>query len=169
MDRTLIHPKKGNKRRRARNWKAWLLLSPDGSKCRFCPHTAEDHLTSSGQPHFYRPATNKERQDPQEKLFRHKLPDGDTVTVKRIVVSNHAEIIATFCTACAKDKDTAQVLCYTRTLAKGEVIGLTGHSGNSQVEKTTTGDTGPLPSTPNPHNMTDSGTPTRRDRPRSKP
>ena len=46
-----------------RNWKAWQLFSPDGETCRFCPHGAADHLTSSGQPHFYRPATEAERRD----------------------------------------------------------------------------------------------------------
>ena len=30
MDRTLNPVKRGNKRRRARNWKAWQLFSPDG-------------------------------------------------------------------------------------------------------------------------------------------
>ena len=48
MDRTLNPVKRGNKRRRARNWKAWQLFSPDGDTCRFCPHGAADHLTSSG-------------------------------------------------------------------------------------------------------------------------
>ena len=39
MDRTLNPVKRGNKRRRARNWKAWQLFSPDGdTKCRFCEH-----------------------------------------------------------------------------------------------------------------------------------
>ena len=31
MDRTLNPVKRGNKRRRARNWKAWQLFSPDGA------------------------------------------------------------------------------------------------------------------------------------------
>ena len=35
MDRTLNPVKRGNKRRRARNWKAWQLFSPDGDTCRF--------------------------------------------------------------------------------------------------------------------------------------
>ena len=43
MDRTLNPVKRGNKRRRARNWKAWQLFSPDGTKCRFCEH---DHTTT---------------------------------------------------------------------------------------------------------------------------
>ena len=38
MDRTLNPVKRGNKRRRARNRKAWQLFSPDGAKCRFCEH-----------------------------------------------------------------------------------------------------------------------------------
>ena len=37
MDRTLNPVKRGNKRHRTRNWKAWQLFSPDGDTCRFCP------------------------------------------------------------------------------------------------------------------------------------
>ena len=131
MDRTLNPVKRGNKRRRARNWKAWQLFSPDGDTCRFCPHAAADHLTSSGQPHFYRPSTKEERHDPFEKLYRHDLADGDSVLVKRITVANRAELLTAFCTACAGEKDTAQVLCFQRTLAKGEVVGLQHHNGNN--------------------------------------
>ena len=142
MDRTLNPVKRGSKRRRARNWKAWQLFSPDGETCRFCPHPAADHLTSSGQPHFYRPATEAERRDPFEKLYRHDpvsstgqaLPDGGSVLVKRVTVANRAELLTAFCTACAKEKDTAQVLCYQRTLAKGEVVGLGNHNGNTNTQ-----------------------------------
>ena len=111
MDRTLNPVKRGNKRRRARNWKAWQLFSPGGDACRFCPHGAADHLTSSRQPHFYRPATEAERRDPFEKLYRHDLDGGDSVLVKRIIVANRAELLTAFCVQCAKDKDTSQVLC----------------------------------------------------------
>ena len=45
--------------------------------------------------------------------------------VKRVTVASRAELLTAFCTACAKDKDTDQVLCFQRTLAKGEVVGLT--------------------------------------------
>ena len=96
MDRTLNPVKRGNKRRRARNWKAWQLFSPDGARCRFCPHEAADHLTSSAQPHFYRPATEAEHRDPLEKLYRHDLPDGDSVLVKRVTVANRAELLTAF-------------------------------------------------------------------------
>ena len=128
MDRTLNPVKRGNKRRRARNWKAWQVFSPDGETCRFCPHVAADHLTSSGQPHYYRPASKEERHDPFEKLYRHDLPCGDSVLVKRITVANRAELLTAFCAACAREKDTAQVLCFQRTLAKGEVVGLNNHA-----------------------------------------
>ncbi len=124
MDRTLNPVKRGSQRRRARNWKAWQLFSPDGETCRFCPHTNAEHLCSSGQPHFYRPATEAERRDPCEKLYRHGLPDGNSVLVKRVIVANRAELLTAFCTQCAREKDTAQALCFQRTLAKGEVVGL---------------------------------------------
>ena len=129
-DRTLNPVKRGNKRRRGRNWKAWQLFSPDGDTCRFCPHLAADHLTSSAQPHFYRPATKEERRDPFEQLYRHELPGGAVMT-KRVTVANRAELLTAFCTTCAMDKDTAQVLCYQRTLANGEVVGLKNHRASN--------------------------------------
>ena len=124
MDRTLKTSKGTSKRRSQRNLKAWKLLSPGGANCRFCPHPARDHLCSSGQPHFYRPATEEERQDLFQKLYRHDLPDGSFVSIKRITVANQAEIITAYCKTCAKNKDTTQVLCYQRTLGMGEVVGL---------------------------------------------
>ena len=131
MDRTLNPVKRGNKRRRARNWKAWHLFSPDGDTCRFCPHPAADHLTSSAQPHFYRPATESDWRNPSEKLYRHELADDTDVLVKRITVATRAELLTAFCTACAQEKDTSQVLCFQRTLAKGEVVGLKDHNATN--------------------------------------
>ena len=130
MDRTLKTAKRRNKRRRERNYGAWERFSPDGETCRFCPHGAADHLTSSGQPHFYRPATPEERQNPFERLYHHETPEHGSVLVKRITVAAHAELITAFCTACAEELQTGQVLCYQRTLAKGEVVGL--KNGNSK-------------------------------------
>ena len=124
MDRTLNPVKRGNKRRRARNWKAWQLFSPDGRKCRYCKHDNTSHLTSSGQPHFYRPATQEEARARIERLYVHNFPDGRSILLKRIAVANQAEIITAYCKQCAKDKETDQVLCYQRTLAKGEIVGL---------------------------------------------
>ena len=133
MDRTLNPVKRGNKRRRARNWKAWQLFSADCDRCRFCPHGASDHLTSSGQPHYYRPATAEDWSNPGEKLYRHELEDGSEVLVKRVIVANRAELLTAFCVQCARDKNTSQVLCFQRTLAKGEVVGLKNH-GNGNHE-----------------------------------
>ena len=124
MDRTLNMNKRSNKRRKARNNQAWQLHSPDGTSCRYCPHDHTQHRMSSGQPHFYRPATPQEVRDPAVKVYTHKLPDGEKVTVRRVRVANKPELLTSFCIACAREKDTAQVLCYQRTLAKGEVIGV---------------------------------------------
>ena len=44
--------------------------------------------------------------------------------VRRIAVARQAEIVAAFCTACALDMGTPQVLCFQRTLGTGEVVGL---------------------------------------------
>ena len=126
MDRTLNPVKKRNKGNNTRNWKAWQIFSLNGTQCRFCPHNHTAHMTSSGQPHFYRLATEEERKNPYKRLYRHNLPDGDSVLVKRVIVAQKPELIAAFCKACAKELNTDQVLCFQRTLAKGEVIGLGG-------------------------------------------
>ena len=41
-----------------------------------------------------------------------------------MTVANRAELITAYCTACAESMGTAQVLCYQRNLAIGEVVGL---------------------------------------------
>ena len=129
MDRTLNQVKRGIKRNRSRNSRAWKLFSPDGKTCRFCPHPAADHLTSSAQPHFYRPATNRERLDPSELLYLHHISPEQSVLVKRVTVAKRAELLTAFCKTCAQDKDTGQVMCFQRTLAKGEVVGLNATTG----------------------------------------
>ena len=124
MDRTLKRAKRHSKRRGQRNHGAWQRLSPDGKTCRYCPHDNTKHLMSSGQPHFFRPATEAERRDPYLMLYRHNLPEGGSVLVRRITVANKAELITVYCTACAESIGTHQVLCYQRNLAIGEVVGL---------------------------------------------
>ena len=128
MDRTLKTAKRRNRRRQERNFIAWRRFSPDGARCRFCPHDNAQHLCSSGQPHFYRPATEEEKRNPRVTLYRHDIPDGGSVRVKRVTVARHAELISAFCTACAEAAHTGQVLCYLRTLATGEVVGIKRHT-----------------------------------------
>ena len=124
MDRSLNRAKRHNRRRSERNFSAWVRFSSDGETCRYCKHTNEEHLVSAGQPHFYRPATDEERADPRVTLYRHTLADGGYVLVRRMTVAKHAEIIAAFCLACAEAAQTEQVLCYQRTRAVGEVVGI---------------------------------------------
>ena len=124
MDKTLTRARRANRRRQERNWRAWQRYSPDGKRCRHCQHMNETHLSTSGQPHFYRKATPEEERDPAVPMYRHYRPDKSYVRVRRITVAKHAEIIATFCLACADEMRTAQVLCYQRTLATGEVVGI---------------------------------------------
>ena len=132
MDRTLKRAKRRSKRRIERNSGAWERFCPDGIHCRFCPHDGSQHLMSSGQPHFFRPATEAERRDPWVTLYRHDpasstgqdLPKGGSLLVRRMTVANRAELITAYCTACAGSMNTSQVLCYQRNLAIGEVVGL---------------------------------------------
>ena len=124
MDRTLKRAKRNNKRRGRRNHAAWQRFSPDGKTCRYCPHDGSLHLCQSGQPHFFRPATEAERRSPSVMLYRHTLPDGGSMLVRRMTVANRAELITAFCSACAQSIGTGQVLCYQRNLAVGEVVGI---------------------------------------------
>ena len=132
MDRTLKRATRHSKRRGRRNHGAWQLFSPDGKTpypvrgrlCRYCEHDGSQHLCRSGQPHFFRPATEAERRDPSVMLYRHTLPDGGSMLVRRMTVANHAEFVTTFCTACAESIGTHQVLCYQRNVAIGEVVGI---------------------------------------------
>ena len=132
MDRTLKRAKRNSKRRGQRNGGAWRRFSPDGKTCRYCEHDGSQHLVSSGQPHFFRPATEAERRDPSVMLYRHNsvsstgqaLPEGGSVLVRRMVVASRAELITAYCVPCAESMATPQVLCYQRNLAIGEVVGL---------------------------------------------
>ena len=124
MDRMLKPATRRNKRRQQRNGSAWRRFSPDGTTCRYCKHDHTKHLTSSGQPHFYRPATGAEKRDPSVQLYRHTLPQGGSVLVRRMVVASHAELITAFCIPCAESIGTRQVLCYQRNVGIGEVVGL---------------------------------------------
>ena len=124
MDRTLKRGKRNNKRRGQRNGGAWRRFSPDGTTCRFCEHDGSAHLCASAQPHFYRRATEEERGDPRVTLYRYDTQEGGSALVRRVVVANHAELITAFCVLCAKAMGTSQMLCYQRTLATGEVVGV---------------------------------------------
>ena len=124
MDRTLKRAKRNNRRRGQRNDGAWRRFAQDGNVCRFCPHDGSQHLVSSGQPHFFRPATEAERRDPSVMLYRHNLSEGGSVLVRRMTVANRAELITAYCVACAESMGTPQVLCFQRNLAIGEVVGL---------------------------------------------
>ena len=57
-------------------------------------------------------------------LYRHTLPQGGSVLVRRMVVASHAELITAFCIPCAESLNTHQVLCYQRNVGVGEVVGL---------------------------------------------
>ena len=124
MDRTLRKARRGNRRHQDRNLTAWQSFSPDGSTCRYCAHDSTAHLCSSSQPHFYRPATDAERNSTSSMLYRHETPENGPVLLRRMVVARAAELITVFCTACARQMNTRQVACYQRNTAVGEVVGI---------------------------------------------
>ncbi len=123
MDRTLRPAARRNRRRSARNAGAWARFALDGRRCPYCRHAGADHRCTSGQPHFYRPATAAERRNPHLTLYRHLRADGSHVLVRRMTVARDAEIVTAYCTACARELRTHQALCFVRTRAVGEVVG----------------------------------------------
>ena len=128
MDRTLKRAKRNNKRRGQRNHGSWQRFAPDGMTCRYCEHDGSLHLCQSGQPHFFRPATEVERRNPSVMLYQYTLPEGGSALVRCMTVASRAELVTAFYTACAESMKTDQVLCYQRNLAVGEVVGIvTGH------------------------------------------
>ena len=124
MDRMLRKAKRSNRRRGQRNSGAWERFCPDGKTCRYCGHDGSQHLVSSAQPHFFRPATETERNDLSVTLYRHRLPEGGSTLVRRMTVANRAELITAYCVPCAESIGTSRVLCFVRNLAIGEVVGL---------------------------------------------
>ena len=124
MDRTLRKSSRGNRRRQERNLTAWQGFSPDGDTCRYCPHSGPSHLCTSAQPIFYRPATDAERHSRSVRLYRHETPENGPVLVRRMPVARAAEVITVFCVDCAEEMGTAQVACFQRNTAVGEVVGI---------------------------------------------
>ena len=57
-------------------------------------------------------------------LYRHRLPEGGSMLVRRMTVANRAELITAYCVACAEAMKTHQVLCFQRHLAVGEGVGV---------------------------------------------
>ncbi len=100
MDATLRPSRRGRLRDQERNFRAWerRYANPDLT-CRHCPHDNTTHLSASGQPHFF------------------------TREGKRKIVAKYVEIILAFCTACAEEIGTSQVICYKRSIAVGERLG----------------------------------------------
>ena len=123
MDRTLSPARCPNRRRREKLGRAWTRFSQDGNRCRYCPHNHTVHLCTASQPHFYMKATREEARDPHTVIYNHHTPEG-TVLVRKVVVARDAEVVTVFCRACAREMGTHQVLCFQRTLATGEVVGL---------------------------------------------
>ena len=124
MDRTLRASKAENKRRNQRNSNAWQLFSPDGKTCRYCEHDGPQHLVSSGQPHFFRLATEAEQNDWSIRLYLDRLLGSGSPLLRRMTVANRAELITAYCAECAEIIGTEQALCYQRNLAIGETVGL---------------------------------------------
>ena len=125
MDSTLTT---GRSQRRAqeRNGVAFRRLA--GSyDCPFCSHDIEFHLMTSGQPHFFSPATDDDYRrwlaSEGPNLSRVEDGRGRWVKARRHVVARGAELQTLFCRACAQELSTDQVMCFQRTLAVGELVG----------------------------------------------
>ena len=98
---------------------AWNRFADHEGSCPFCHHASIDHVFSSGQPHFFRSATEAESDGPG-RLYVHP----DYGLLKRLSVAKEAEVLRVYCAACAEEKATVQVVCFIRTWGTGEVVGV---------------------------------------------
>ena len=98
---------------------AWDRFADHEGRCPFCSHASVDHVFSSGQPHFFRPAREAESDGPG-RLYVHP----DYGLLKRLSVAKGAEVLQVYCAACAEEKATVQVVCFIRTWGTGEVVGV---------------------------------------------
>ena len=122
MDRTMKVATRTNKRRGRRNVRAWSLFATSEGLCPYCGHKTSEHVVSSGQPHFLRLATDSEARSKSGNLYIETKPQGSRVILRRLTVANRAEIDMVGCLACADGIGTAQVVCYVRNVASGEVV-----------------------------------------------
>ena len=122
MDRTMKVTTRTNKRRGRRNVRAWSLFATSDGLCPYCGHKASEHVVSSGQPHFFRQATDAEVRNKAGSLYVETKPQGSRVILRHLIVANRAEIDMAGCLACADGIGTAQVMCYVRNVASGEVV-----------------------------------------------
>ena len=122
MDRTMKVAARTNKRRGRRNARAWTLFATSEGLCPFCGHKVSGHVVSSGQPHFFRLATDTEVRTKAGNLYAETKPHGSRVFLRRLTVANRAETDMAGCLICAEGVGTAQVVCYVRNVASGEVV-----------------------------------------------
>ena len=122
MDRTMKVAARTNKRRGRRNVRAWSLFATSEGLCPFCGHKGSEHVVSSRQPHFFRPAIDAEVRYRSGNLYVESKPLGGRVFLRRLTVANRAEVDMAGCLTCAEGIGTAQVVCYVRNVASGEVV-----------------------------------------------
>ena len=102
----------------------WRSFATAENVCPLCGHGPHVHLISVAQPVVFRPATEDEKADVNIPLWT-SSEEGD-VLLRRVVIAKRVEPVTVWCGQCAKELKTAQVLCYLRRVATGEIIGLDG-------------------------------------------
>ena len=122
MDRTMKVADRTIKRRSRRNVRVWSLFATSKGLCPFCGHKAPEHVVSSGQPHFFRLATDAEVRNKVGNLYVETKAQESRVLLRRLTVANRAEIDMAGCLTCTEGIGTAQVVCYVRNVASGEVV-----------------------------------------------
>ena len=122
MDRTMKVDARTSRRWGCHNVRAWSLFATSEGLCPFCGHKAPEHIVSSGQPHFFRLATDAEVRSKAGNLYVETKPQRSRVFLRRLTVANRAEIEVAGCLTCVEGIGTAQVVCYVRNVASGEVV-----------------------------------------------
>lgn len=127
-DRTLLVDKgkgKPNPYQIARLGRAWDRAAEDG-RCSYCGHGGREHRGTAMQPHFYARTSND---DPKGRYFHFPELD-EVIPLRKYVVAKEVELATLFCMTCAEDLGTDQVMCFQRTDATGEFLGIEDEHGN---------------------------------------
>ena len=100
-------------------WKRYIKVFRafmNGDTCRFCDHNYRDHAGLVRQPHFFR------LRSAHDTSLEYVDDDGTSLT--KMVVARAAELEELCCQECAEEIGTSQVVCWQKSVARGEIVGV---------------------------------------------
>ena len=100
-------------------WKRYIRVFNEfmnADACRFCGHHYGDHVASVGQPHFFRLRSAYDTSP--------EYADNGGMSLTKVVVACAAELEELFCYECAESMNASQVVCWMKSVARGEIVGI---------------------------------------------